>query len=91
MKTKEELAREYASKQWNNPVIGDRKLTNSLKECSEEDFIAGYEAAQEWIPFGKGVGLPEGLLLYKFDDGSILLSTEDNQPFAVMTHFKTVG
>lgn len=79
MKTKEELAKEYAQGKSSSLVF---------QEAHIEDFLAGYDAASEWIEFD-GKNTPnDKLMALKFDDGTICLSDSDSYPFAVMTHFK---
>jgi len=51
MKTKEQQAEEYAKEQKNIRLFGQRVCRNiSIEERQEDAFIAGYEAAQQWIP-----------------------------------------
>lgn len=50
MKTKEQLAEEYAKEQKNIRLFGQRVCRNiSIEERQEDAFIAGHEAAQRWI------------------------------------------
>lgn len=70
-------------------ILGD--LGDTIYEILNHPYFEQMKNdSNEWVEFKSGVALPSGLLLYKFDNGDILLNNSKKFPFAVMTHFKQV-